>query len=214
VLVTKSRQNSSINLNTETQKYYDHKRKKLFNTTVNFDNGIQNNSSTDKLNAHNNKTNVIVENEKNNKRNSVEKKKSEVENDKDCLTNKSSNQTVKIEETKKIVEANASKDINHNTINDDNKNNIQIVELQCLMAKDMNHVKENLQKILNLLKIKYIWDKKSKFICEKFPIKFEININCNYEVNNCYSILYNKNISGPISNYRSILEIILDKINC
>jgi hypothetical protein len=119
-----------------------------------------------------------------------------------------------MEDIKKDVEVDVSKDVCNNEINNDIDNNIQIVDLQCLMTKDLNHIKGNLQKILNLLKIKYIWDKKSKFICEKFPIKFEININCNCDVNNCYSILYNKNISGPISNYRSILEIILDKINC
>ena len=215
VLINKSRQNSSINLNTETQKYYDYRRKKLFNTTVNFEKGIQNNSSIDKIKGHNNKTNVRIENEKNNKRNSSEKKKNElVKGDKDNLTNNSCNTIDNMEDIKKDVEVDVSKDVCNNEINNDIDNNIQIVDLQCLMTKDLNHIKGNLQKILNLLKIKYIWDKKSKFICEKFPIKFEININCNYEVNNCYSILYNKNISGPISNYRSILEIILDKINC
>ena len=188
------------------------KPKRFVNTSISFDNGCCNNLS------HDNNTNNINTEHNNNKENDIHiykeyiKKKSHnkrfnivKENDKKPLTSRNNNDT----KTKLLTSS-----IKFNTVNNNVKVNCytQVIDLRCLIAKEFGNVKESLIKIFTLLRIKYVYDnKKGKFICEKYPIKFEIMIG--YDESLQWCVLYNKKISGSFDNYNSIIDIILSKIN-
>ena len=190
------------------------KPKRFVNTSISFDNGCCNNLSHD-----NNTNNINIEHNNNtNKENEIHiykeyiKKKSHnkrfniiKENDKKPLTSRNNNDT----KTKLLTSS-----IKFNTVNNNAKVNCynQVIDLRCLIAKEFGNVKESLIKIFTLLRIKYVYDnKKGKFNCEKYPIKFEIMIG--YDESLQWCVLYNKKISGSFDNYISIIDIILSKIN-
>jgi hypothetical protein len=187
------------------------KPKRFVNTSISFDNGCCNNLS------HDNNTNNINTEHNTNKENDIHiykeyiKKKSHnkrfnivKENDKKPLTSRNNNDT----KTKLLTSS-----IKFNTVNNNAKVNCynQVIDLRCLIAKEFGNVKESLIKIFTLLRIKYVYDnKKGKFNCEKYPIKFEIMIG--YDESLQWCVLYNKKISGSFDNYISIIDIILSKI--
>ena len=192
----------------------DTKPKRFFNTSVSFDNGCCNNIS------HDSNTNNTGHNNIN--------KESDINIYKEYIKKKSHNKrfnVVKENDDKRILTSRNNNDnksklltssIKFNTVVNKNAKitcyNSQVIDLRCLIAKEFGNVKESLIKIFTLLRIKYVYDnKKRKFNCEKYPIKFEVMIGCDESLQWC--VLYNKKISGSFDNYISILDIILSKLN-
>jgi hypothetical protein len=186
------------------------KPKRFVNTSVSFDNGCCNNISHDNNNIHtehNHKENDIhiykeyIKKKSHNKRFNIVKEN----DDKKPLISRNNN-----DNKHKLL----TSSITFNTVNKNTKMNCygQVIDLRCLIAKGIGNVKESLIKIFTLLRIKYVYNnKKGKFSCEKYPIKFEIMIG--YDESLQWCVLYNKKISGSFDNYISIIDIILSKIN-
>ena len=185
------------------------KPKRFVNTSVSFDNGCCNNISHDNNNIHtehNNENDIhiykeYIKKKSHNKRFNIVKEN----DDKKPLTSRNNN-----DNKHKLL----SSSITFNTVNKNTKMNCysQVIDLRCLIANGFGNVKESLIKIFTLLRIKYVYDnKKGKFSCEKYPIKFEVIIG--YDESLRWCVLYNKKISGSFDNYSSIIDIILSKIN-
>ena len=187
------------------------KPKRFVNTSVSFDNGCCNNISHDNnnnINTEHNKENDIhiykeyIKKKSHNKRFNIVKEN----DDKKPLTSRNNNDNNK----SKL----STSSIKFNTVNKNTKMNCygQVIDLKCLITKRFGNVKESLIKVFTLLRIKYVYNnKKRKFNCEKYPIKFEVMIG--YDESLQWCVLYNKKISGSFDKYVSIIDIILSKIN-